>query len=567
MATAVTVPGSILATVPNLVAAVQVTDAMSGVDLAPTSKPGAITPKLVSMIVSSLTGSRTRDFLDDFYNRIHVTPLAYAFGTITADTSTTVTIWNAFLRQTATLTDATPPSGSGVTISGANIPFTLAALGSVSYVVTAGLAGSARFNGDVVFGFSGGEEYHVRVSGIRARLWPAAPNWSSSYSITYSFKTEIIISRSGREQRSALRRTPRKSIEFTSTLKLDDLQAAKRLLWNWQQLPFVTPEAPRFTRLSAAVASGDVSIPLADMPYWLAERGMIVLTSGAQSEMLVIESIDAGGITAASATAFDWPEGARVHYGVAGYLTSSLQSSRPTSSAGQISMSFDATPASEAFEEQPDADFTMFDGAPVFLKKPNWSQAPSITSAHDVVEVDFDRGAIARFLPIDFGTESRQATYVGRDFVDAEAIRKLFFRCRGQFKPFWAPTWEFDIPLRAAVPSGNSSLTVAGWDFHDAFADSTVHQAVFVKWADGTVGYRRIASMSAATLDGVAITTITLASAFTRAIDPDADMVGWLYLNRFASDELTIEWLTRAVAQAQITFITVEVEPNLADLS
>lgn len=409
----------------------------------------------------------------------------------------------------------------------------------------------------------------MNASGVHARVWPATPNWSSSYSITYAFKTEITVSRSGREQRSALRRTPRKTLEYTSALSQIDLQNLKRAIWGRQHLSFVAPEEPRFTTLTADVAAGTLTFPLAAVPDWMAEDGMIVLSQDGQLEMLTVEAVDASAktVTATDFTDFDWRAGARVHYGLSGYIASSMQSTRPTSMAGQFSVVFNGAPASEAFEDQPDADFTLFDGAPVFLKKPNWSEAPSITSAHDVVEVDFDRGAVARFLPIDFGMESRQATYVGRDFVDAEALRKLFFRCRGQFKPFWAPTWEFDIPLRVAVPSGNSSLTVAGWDFHDAFADSTIHQAVFVKWADGTIGYRRIASMSAATLDGAAITTITLASAFTRAIDPKVDMVGWLYLNRFASDELTIEWVTRAVAQTQITFITVEVEPNLSDLS
>lgn len=402
-----------------------------------------------------------------------------------------------------------------------------------------------------------------------ARVWPADPNWSSSYSITYSFKTQILTSRSGREQRSALRRTPRKTLEYKATLRLEALQDLKRLAWSHQHLSFVAAEEPRYTALTADVAAGALVFHVAETPDWLVADGMIVLVNDGQREMLTIDSVDTSAktVTTTSFTEFSWPKGARLHYGLSGFVASSLQSTRPTSMAGQMSVVFEGAPSSEAFEAQPDAAFTLFGGVPVFLKKPNWSQAPAITSLHDVVAVDFGRGAVSRFTPVPFGQESRQAVYVGRNFAEAEAIRKLFFRCMGRLKPFWAPTWEYDIPLLAPVPSGNASMSVAGWDFFDAFGGSTVHKALFVKWADGTVGYRRIAAMAATTSSGGArVTTITLVSAFSKAVNPATDMVGWLYLNRFSSDDLTIEWITRTVAQAQIQYTSVEVEPNLADL-
>lgn len=406
------------------------------------------------------------------------------------------------------------------------------------------------------------------ATSVQARLWAAPPNWSTSYKITYSFKTEIIKSASGREQRSALRRTPRKNIEYTSTIQGDALRSVKEHLWGRQHLAFVIPEEPRFVRLAASVLAGDLVLQLDSVPAWLTVGGMLVLSDSSKSEMLPVESIDGANITMMAAAGSPWPAGTRVHYGIGGFVESSLNSTRITSRAGEVSVVFNGEPASEVFDGGAGTIFPLFDGAPVFLKKPNWSDTPAITSEHDVTEVDFDRGAVVRFTPIAFGRELRQSTYVGRDFTDAEAIRNLFYRCRGQWKPFWAPTWEFDILPSEAVPSGSSAVTVAGWDFHKAYADSTVHGAIFVKWADGTVAYRRIVAIDKAMLgSGAQVSSITLASAFSRAINPTADMVGWLYLCRFASDQLTIEWLTRTVAQTQVQFTTVEVEPNLADLS
>lgn len=401
-----------------------------------------------------------------------------------------------------------------------------------------------------------------------ARLWVATPNWSNGYKITYAFKTEIITSANGREQRSALRRTPRKTIEYTSTLRGDALREAKGKLWGRQHLPLVVPEESRFARLAAAVTAGDQVLSLDSAPAWLTAGSMIVVASDSWAEMLPVESVDGALVTTKSAVGSDWPAGARVHYGLGGYLEASLTATSATSKAGELAVVFNVSPTSEKFDGGAGTSFPLFGGAPVFLKKPNWITRPSLTFAHDVTQVDFDRGAVARFTPIKFGRELRQATFVGRNFTDAEVIRDLFFRCRGQLKAFWAPTWEFDIAPVETVPAGSSAMNVDGWEFHEAYADSTVNKAVFVKWADGAVAYQRVDAINKVTLSsGRQASSITLAAPFARAVDPSVDMVGWLYLCRFATDRLTVEWVTRTVAQIQIQITTVEVVPNLADLS
>lgn len=398
-------------------------------------------------------------------------------------------------------------------------------------------------------------------------LWTARPNWSSSYRITYAFKTEVLTSRSGKEQRLALRRTPRRTFEYTATLQREDQRNAKTQVWGRQHLPLVVPDEPRFVRTAMDVALNDLVVPLAEIPDWLHVGAMLVLVGPDAAEMRSVVSIDNAARTVAllSPVSRDWPADTRVHYGVAGNLAASIASTRPTSKSGQMSVVFEATPTAAPFTAVPDTTFPMFDGAPVFLKKPNWAEAIGITSAHDVTLVDFDRGAVSRFLPVAFGSETRQAAYLGRTFDEVEAILKLFLRSRGRLKAFWAPTWEFDILPRAVVPLGLAAISVDGRDFAQAYGDSTVHKAVFVKFADGTVQYRRLIGIDeTVATDGALTSTIALASAFGRAIDPDVDMVGWFYLNRFASDELTIDWVTRTVAKVQIGMVTVEVEPNLS---
>lgn len=559
---------SSVANIPGLAAAVPPISAVAGFDAAPSMMEGGVTRAVVSLLAAYLTGANTRLFFDDYYNRVHVIPSHFNFGTITADTAASVSIWNAYLRTPQTLAAISVPSNMGVTLSGASIPQQIGALSTATFTVrAAGSTGPAEFDGEVTLAFLGGATYTLQVSGVRARLWLLRPNWLSGYQITYAFKTEVLTSRSGKEQRIALRRTPRRTYEFTAAQKNDDVQATKAQLWGAQHSPLVIPEETRFVRTSSDLPPNSQVVPLAEFPDWLYVGAMLVLADSTSSEMRSVAGIDPDGksVTLLAPLANPWPAGTRVHFGVAGYLAPGLDSTRPTSKSGQFSVVFEATPAGIPFAAVPDSTFPMYDGAPVFLKKPNWGETVSVTSAHDVVTVDFDRGAISRFLPVSFGVETKQASYVGRDFPETEHILKLFLRSRGRLKPFWVPSWEFDIRPREVVPANLASIQVDGRDFHQAFAGSTVHKAVFVKFADGDVRYRRVISVSETTAtDGSPSSTLTLSSAFGRAINPSADMVGWLYLARFASDELTLEWLRRAVATTQISYMTVEVEPNLS---
>lgn len=61
-------------------------------------------------------------------------------------------------------------------------------------------------------------------------VWPLRPNWRGSYAVTYQFATDILITRSGREQRRALRDAPRQQIKFTVTAAQDRFRALMRTL-------------------------------------------------------------------------------------------------------------------------------------------------------------------------------------------------------------------------------------------------------------------------------------------------------------------------------------------------
>lgn len=397
------------------------------------------------------------------------------------------------------------------------------------------------------------------VSGSRAKVWPFAPNWSSPYRITYEFSTEILTSWSGREQRIANRFTPRKAITYLTTLRGPALQRFKDLMWTWQDKAFVLPEETRKTRSIGSTPPGstymDISTPL---PEWVTPGATVMLDSDTLREIRVIDSLVGNRVIFKSASATEWPAGTTVFYAVTGYFDTSLSSSRKTSDTVTLDLTMNVVPLSETFITF-GAPGLSINGREIFDKRPNWSTDVAVTNQHDVQQIDYGRGPITRFSPIEFGTMLRKHIYLARNLSQADDMLKFFCRMAGQQGEFYAPTWEPDVVPKIAAPVGTSTLRVAGRDFYDAYTSSTVNKGLAVRMNDGSMVYRMIQSIDLVEdLEGQD-SLITIVGTWNQVVSVGTiQYISWLLLWRFGTDSLTIEYLTDTVAQFQLTIRSLE---------
>lgn len=515
----------------------------------------------VSKLIASFAGAKVSSYFDDFYNRIYFTPSLINFGPIGSDVSTNVLVWNAYVDQSVTLSDIDYPNDQGLTVTGPATPVEFKPLGTKTYTVAASAQGPAALRAEIDWSFNLPWMYAMPVSGDRLKVWTFEPNWKSApFAITYSFSTEIFTSRSGKEQRRALRTTPRKTVEFTATMHHKEFQDAKRRFWSWQDKSFAMPEFTRFAEVTAPMGAGEDTISVSTVLADFRVGAIVLLVSGSTIEIRTVKAIDAAlkALTFDSVSETVWPLGARVHVALTGSMVTSLGFARMTNAVAELPLVFDVTPLSTPYIEPP-APTDTFNGREVFLKKPNWAERVDVTIEHDVDDVDYGRGAIVRFVPVAFGREIKKATFLGKGFDQAEDIRNLFFRMRGRRGEFYMPSWEDDIPAILPTSAGASFLRVPGYEFYDQFVDSTVHKAVSVQMADGTYQLRKVTSIDKVSDAQGEGTLISIDSPWGAALtETSVVMVSWLYVRRFASDDLTIEWMTRGVAQAQLAMQTLE---------
>ena len=519
---------------------------------------GAVEHTNVGVRSFDFAGADLAGFMDVFYSRVYFIPPLLDFGAIAGRASLSFQVWNAHLDPIQ-ITDVALADFDGLEVEGPTTPVSMLALELVEYTITASLAGPPSVAAAMGFSFSTGEETPISILGTRALLAPFIVNWRRAATVTYAYKTDVIRSRSGKEQRRALRQTPRKTLEFDAQVKSAAFVEFQAIMAAWQNNVIVVEEPGRDAPLAAVLPAGSKVVTLGDdAPSWLRAGSNVILQFGDRRESNRVVSAVGPAVTLSAAFDADWPVGTKVHYAVSGRLDTALKTRRETDRIATMTVSLEVVPGSEPVLDPPDAAVT-FGGREVFTKRFNWADRPEATYEAVRENVDYGWGRTEVFRPQDFGTILHRLTFLNRNKAEAEAIREFFERHRGQRGEFYRPSWETDIILKQAAPQGTRDLRVAGPFFAKLYGGSTVHRAVSVYTKAGELRFYAVEDIFEITDSEGNDSVLQVGADLVEDTGPETvRMVSWLYASRFASDQLPVEWLTNAVAQAQITFRTLE---------
>lgn len=494
-----------------------------------------------------------KSYSDHFFNNIFLIPTSIDFGAVIADVTRTFFIWNAYFRS-VDLEAVTASNAEGISLTNPTPPpSTYKPLQFTQLSVTAHLNGPPTIDGRFNFVFDV-RTMSLALAGLRAEIWDMLPNWSAGYKISYEYKTEIITSRSGREQRRALRQTPRKWLEFSVHAAHDKAWRLRGLFDAWQDKAFILPELTRSITTTSGVAANARIMIVDSVPDWLRPGAFIVLRNGNRHGMRIVESIDDDEVTFTSVSPDTWPEGTLVHPGLFGRVQVEQAVNNLTSNVSDLSFRYDVTPASEGVDDA-GTPFPDYNGSELFLKKPNWANAPRVNFQAEVEKLDYGRG-VAEFLTLlDFRRRIVQATFLSRNRAEAIEIEQFFRRMKGRRGTFYMPTYQPDIVPASDLSQLNRFMTVAGPDLLKFYQNSPVYRHMFIRFHDGSHLIRPVIAISEQAGNSI----IDVGTNWPRDIAiSEILMICWLPRWRLASDILTIEWLTDEVAQFQMSMQTQE---------
>ena len=504
----------------------------------------------LDILSAARTGARAAGYREDYYNRIHILPSLIELGPVAGATDRPFTLWNAYFGST-TLT-AVSAADDGVVISSVAVPTTVKPLGRLVPNAHANEAGPATIDATFSFTFNRPDSIILRVTGTRAHLWPFAPNWRETPEFTAEFKTDIITSRSGKEQRRALRSTARRSLSYSVTASYEDRQRLVQLLSRWQSRPMLMADPTRSVRTSSGVSGSTLTVSAP--PDWMA-AGKQILVEGS---LVTVTSVSGTTVTFTPAIADALPQGTVVRPSLTGLLSGTMTATHPTSRVAEARITLAIDPGSEPANTG-EPSLYMLAGREVFTLSPNWGETVSQAYDWPVEQVDYGFGRLKSYVPIDQGWMAQTATFVGigRDTVDE--IERFFNRQQGRRGEFMMPTGMQDISLRDTAIVGTNYLRAVGTDIYDNYHEDSRYRAVALKVTGNRLLLRAITGMYLIS-DGLGTDTVLEFSAdWFENIDPaDVLTISWLPVMRFASDELTFEWPTDEVAQVQMAMRSLE---------
>lgn len=409
------------------------------------------------------------------------------------------------------------------------------------------------------------------------------PNWTESVAETYEFRTTVFTSRSGKEQRMAERLLPRRSVTFSTMLWDEGLRTFQAFLHARGASTVSIPDPARFAGMMAESASiGATHIVLQNTPEWLRAGSKLALSDLLQSEFRNAGSIVPDGdqvqvnLTAPLTKA--WPMGTVVRPVIEGRLAKEVVLEFKTDSVATANTVLTILPPSQV-PDLGDVVFETFDGRPVLITAPNWTELPSVTHSTPFEEVDYGRGVTRNYLPIEFYTRITQFNYLGRSREDIAELLTMFVDMRGRQGEFYCPSWISDMVAASGIAADSDELTVYGNIIATTYDDSTVNKAVAIRLNNGQWIFRKVISIVATSSSGAGSYSEDFSEdfdaektdsysliTFDEVVDQDIyrrdiAMICWLNVCRFASDSLSIQWSTDDIGQAVLQIMTLEALP------
>jgi len=331
--------------------------------------------------------------------------------------------------------------------------------------------------------------------------WTIPANWERGVTEEVSYRTEVITSRDGTEQRIAQRVNPRYVFRFGVRVGPRRAAELERLLvrrqaWNYR---FPHPRASVLLDRGHPGAAG-FSGRFDGEPVVTARTDRVL-------DLEVAVKVNPGVYVGDYLTSYEYPEGLEYH-----------------------------------------------DGLEVLTLEPNWADPVRITFGQKSEMFDLQRGVTGFNTPERFTNRTIQCGYMLRNEEQENILRGLFARMRGQQGEFYvADPLSAQIVLTSGISAGAASITIPGPEFYRRFHTEEIYRNIAIQTRTGFL-YCRISSITLVGGNSRVSLTDTLPEI------PLSDIIGvrWLLKMRFAADTLVFDWDTAAVGRITLTLRALE---------
>lgn len=384
-------------------------------------------------------------------------------------------------------------------------------------------------------------------------------DWQKNITYKKSWKTSILTSSTGKEQRSALYTWPRRSIRGVSHhMSYQESARIKRKIYKYMHTIWGVPLWQDVAYLTAGAGSGQAVINVNTTNYtnFAQQTHCILINDDGDYEIIEISTLTDTVIIAVSNLAAAWPAGTKIYPVFNARLAGRQRQRASTSLTGTLNIE-----AAEVFElnndnpvyTEPPPVFPQYSGKYMFNIKPDWAREPaqSLNRATEILQF------------LGYGcSETRTDEPVIRfdfDFVcinrqEIDEIITFFDYCKGRLKSFWVPTWQNDILVTAPISVNDTNVTIEDIEYPGHWLNNEMFgRYLYFQMPGGNISTKKVISSPDST-------TITLDAGMEYAClqnQLSGLSVSFLSLARFAVDEIQCKYSTSTSARITASIQTV----------
>jgi hypothetical protein len=487
------------------------------------------------------TGRLAHRFAEDYFDRIHLTPIALSLGNVVSELIREIAVWNAWRTASQTLTALRLDGDVGSTLATpAPLPLVLRPLQEQVLTLTVGLNGPPVIDAQAMLTFADGATWSLRIDGLRLNAWSLPPNWTEPLIETLAWLTDVQVAVAGTVTRTPLRDAPRRSWEFAVLADRQERRWIEHALFDWTGRVWALPMFVDTVWMRSPVAAGATEIAVNTEGLDFVAGGLAMLWRGvADVELVEVAQIATNRIVLRAPTRRAWPSGTRLIPCRTARLTDAPELRRLSDRLMRTQLRFEAT---EPCDWQAALPAIRYRGFPVLEHRPNETVDPSASIARraDLLDGEVGRTQVDDLSGLAWTTQSHAWRLFGR--AERADHRALLYGLQGRAEALWLPTWTDDLEVVETIGETALTLTVVACGIARSLRQQAGRRHVRIALSDGTVFYRAIEASSELTLaSGETVERLRLDVALGRVVRPDqVRLVCWLALVTLAGDTVEL---------------------------
>lgn len=426
-----------------------------------------------------------------FFELIHYKPVVIELGNIVTTVLREIEIYNAYRQEVRELSSAAANAGPGVTLVGLpTLPDAVPAQSNMLFDVQVTTQGPARIDGTLDF-VSDVASFSIIITGDRVILFPHAPE--RGIEETLEWKTDILKSANGGEQRVSVRKNPRQF--FNMLLRIEEgkeLRDMLTLLKGWHPGVFGMPIWWEARELGADAAVDDTVVTVDTTAGDFREEGLAILWNNEeQYEALQIDTLTANSITFTSPLSIDFVAGETLVMPVRmAHLSATISGSRYHKNLMDVQLSIrvldnDADLADTGAFSEHNSKVLLDDANMVSGTLPD-------DLTREILSIDNATSVPTQFSDWLASHPITSKAFVADSLEEVWAIRQLLHALRGSQVSFYLPTFYKDLNVVENLTATSSYMDIENQGYCDFIQAQEPFKSVWIELTDGTILTRQI---------------------------------------------------------------------------